>query len=470
MDSAKLKSAVSKIWDESGIPALSKFVEIPCKSPPFNPDWQTNGTFDKAINLFIDWATSQGIPGVKGEAIRLEGRTPLLFIEVPGTIDKTILFYGHMDKMPESEGWDEGLGPWKPVLKNDRLYGRGAADDGYAALAPIIAIKALREQNLPYAKCVIVMEGTEECGSPDFPPYLDIIQKRIGCPDIVFALDAGGETYSQIWTVSSLRGLINGTLKIDILKTGVHSGNGSGVAASTFRIARQLLSRIEDEVSGKMLLPEFWVDIPPERIEQARAVANVIGKNLYEKIPFVESAKPVTDDVHQLLLNQTWRPFMEIIGAEGLPQIKQAGNVLRASTSLQVSIRIPPMLDPNKLAAKLKETLEKDPPYGAKVEYTLAQAAPGWNAPSLAPWLEQVLEKGSKDYFGDSVIFSGMGGAIGVINKMNTVFPEAQFIVTGVLCPGTNEHVANESLCIKSVKSITCVVAEILAKHAEKSN
>lgn len=466
MDATKLISSVGKIWDESGIPALSKFVEIPCKSPPFNPDWQTNGTFEQAINLFSEWATSQGIPGVKAEAIRLEGRTPLLYIEVPGTIDKTILFYGHMDKMPEGEGWSEGLGPWKPVLKDNRLYGRGAADDGYAALSPIIAIKALREQNLPYAKCVIVMEGTEECGSPDFPPYLDIIQKRIGSPDLVFALDAGGETYSQIWMVSSLRGLINGTLKIDILKSGVHSGNGSGVAASTFRIARQLISRIEDEVTGKILVPEFWVDIPKDRIEQARAVAAVIGKNLYEKIPFIENAKPVTEDIHQLLLNQTWRPFLEIIGAEGLPQIKQAGNVLRASTSLQLSIRIPPMLDPNKLAGVLKQVIEKDPPYGAKVEFTLAQAAPGWNAPTLAPWLADTLEHASKTYYGDSAIYSGMGGAIGVISKMNNVFPKAQFIVTGILCPGTNEHVANESLCIKSVKSITCLVAEVLAKHA----
>lgn len=463
MDSTKLMSSVSKLWDESAIQVLSKFIEIPCKSMPYDSNWKTNAYFDKAEMLFLEWAEKQNIPGLKGEIIRIEGRTPLLYIEIPGTIEsKTVMFYGHVDKMPEMDEWDNGLGPWTPVLKDGRLYGRGAVDDGYAALTPIVAIKALCDQNMPYPKCVLVMEASEECGSPDFPAYLEVVRKRAGNPDLIFCLDSGGESYDRLWCTSSLRGIISGVLSVEVLRSGVHSGIASGIVPSTFRIARQLLSRVEDEKTGNILLPDFWIDVPEERRQQIRDLAKLVGNGIYEKMPFVANAKPVSGNPEELILNQLWKPYLEVVGAEGMPQLSQAGSVLRAQTKLKLSFRIPPMTDPNKLALQLKDTIEKDPPYGAKVAFTIETSSPGWNAATLAPSIKNSLEQVSQTYYGHSVIYSGSGGGMGIIELMKNVFPRASIIITGALGPDDNEHAANESLNIPVVKKLTCCVAGVL--------
>lgn len=467
MDTNKLKSSISKLWDDAVVPALSQFVAIPCKSPPFDTNWKINKYYDQAANLFIKWSQSLGIEGVTGEIIRIEGRTPLLYIEVPGDAKHTVLFYGHLDKMPETEGWEPDLGPWTPVLKNGKLYGRGTCDDGYAALAPLAAIKALREQNIPHAKCVIVMESTEECGSPDFPPYLEIIRKRVPNPELVICLDSDGEDFEHLWCTTSLRGIVSGTLRVEMLQKGVHSGLGSGVAASTFRIIRHLLSRIEDEKTGKILLPEFWAKIPADRVKEARETAKVLGAELYHSLGFTAGAKPMEDDLGELLLNQTWRPFLGIIGAEGLPSIKEAGNVLRPFTELQLSIRIPPLVNPVKLADKLKQVLEQDPPYNARVTFTIGQKAPGWDAKQFEPWLIKAIDGASKEFFGNNASYKGLGGSIGVIQMMNEAFPNAQFIITGAAGPGSNAHVPNECLDIAVAKKVTCCVADIMAKQLE---
>jgi acetylornithine deacetylase/succinyl-diaminopimelate desuccinylase-like protein len=461
MDTNKLISFVNNYWGEI-IPALSQFIKIPCKSPLFDPEWKTNKYFEQADELFINWYKSQGIDGVKGEIINIEGKTPLLYIDVPGNSGKTILFYGHIDKMPEADGWDEGLGPWKPVVKNNKLYGRGGVDDGYAGFMPMALIKALRDQNLPQHRCVIIMEATEECGSPDFPPYLEILKERVN-PDMVVIMDAGGDNYDQFWYISSLRGLINARLRIETMKMGVHSGVGSGIMPSTFRILRQLISRIEDENTGKILIPEFWTPIPEYRVEQAKHAAQIVGDELYKSLLPLPGAKPVSNDLTELLLNQTWRPYLEVISVDGFPPIKQAGNVLRPFTEAMLSIRIPPNVDAPKAAEVLKQTLEKDPPYNAKITFELMQCAPGWDAPKMEPWLESTLQKASQTYFGGPAVFKGEGGAIGVIYMMNKVFPNAQYVVSGLLGPNSNAHVANESLDIVAAKKLTCCVAEAMA-------
>lgn len=462
---------IDNFWDQEIIPSLSEYIKIPCKTPALDSEWKENRYLHQASELIANWIKKQNLPNATVEILQIPERTPFILVEIPGQIDNTVLFYGHFDKMPESEGWSDGMGPWQPVLKDGKLYGRGAVDDGYAAFTPVCAIKALQEQGIPHARCVMMLEATEECGSPDFASYLELIQPRIGKPDLLICVDAGGDDNEQLWCTTSLRGSIAGNLRVEVLTQALHSGSYSGIVPSSFRIARQLLSRLEDEKTGEFLIKDFYVDIPEERLEQTKALAKMLGESFYKDIPFAEGVEPVTKDITELLLNKTWRPTLSVIGADGLPLPKNAGNALRPMTSLQMSVRIPPNTNPVKLAEKLKEVFEKDVPYNAKVSFTPWQQFCGWNAPETASWLSSVLAESSEMYFGNKPAYVGEGGSIGVIQMLGEKYPETQFVVSGVATADTCSHGPNEYLPVPAVKKFTCCIAEILATHfVEKSS
>jgi acetylornithine deacetylase/succinyl-diaminopimelate desuccinylase-like protein len=159
-------------WDEEVLPALARSIAIPAKSPAFDPEWSAHGHIDNAIALVEDWSRRQPIEGLAVETFRLPGRTPVLLAETPGAAPETILLYGHCDKQPEMTGWAEGLGPWTAVRRGDRLYGRGAQDDGYAAFCALTAIEAVQRAGVPHARCILLVEASEESGSPDLPAYM----------------------------------------------------------------------------------------------------------------------------------------------------------------------------------------------------------------------------------------------------------------------------------------------------------
>ncbi|MES2451317.1 MAG: M20/M25/M40 family metallo-hydrolase [Pseudomonadota bacterium] len=468
MDITRAKHFVDTMWDEQIVPTLVDYVRIPNKSPAFDPDWQANGHMDAAVALFVDWARPRVAPiaGAVLEVIRLEGRTPLLYLEIPGTIDDTVVLYGHLDKQPEMTGWAEGLGPWLPVLKGDRLYGRGAADDGYAMFGSIAAILALRDQGIDHARCVVLIEACEESGSYDLPPYVEHLADRIGSPSLVVCLDSGCGNYDQLWLTTSLRGLINGTLRVDVLSEGVHSGAASGIVPSSFRIARELLSRIEDMATGTIALPELQAAIPPDRIEQAHHAAEVLGDGIWSSFPLVAQTRPAAEDLVELLLNNTWRPQMAILGADGIPPLANAGNVLRPYTTLKFSFRIPPTVDATTARRAIEARLLADPPYGATVTCDFAECFAGWNAPMLAPWLERAIERASQHAFGQPPALAGEGGGIPFMLMLGERFPEAQFMITGVLGPHSNAHGPNEFLHIPTGKAVTLAVATVVAAHA----
>lgn len=467
MSTTALSNFVGKIWDDSIVPNLVDYVAIPAKSPHFDPDWESNGHIQKAVDLIEGWCKEQPIEGLTVEVVKLEGRTPLIYMEIPGEIDDTVLLYGHLDKQPEMVGWHDDLGPWKPVIKGDKLYGRGGADDGYAAFGSLTAIRALREHGGKHARCVVIIEGCEESGSYDLPYYIDHLQDRIGDVSLVICLDSGCGNYDQLWCTTSLRGLVSGNLNVHILEAGVHSGDASGIVASSFRIARQLISRLEDENTGKILPGAFSVDIPQQRIDQAKLCAEVLGDYVHKRFPWAGSAHAVTDDSTEAVLARTWHPALAVTGADGLPALDNAGNVLRPFTSLKLSLRIPPMVDPEAATAALKELMEKDPPYGAKVEFEPEQGAAGWNAPEFSPWLLETADKASHAYFGKPAVYMGEGGTIPFMGMLGEKFPKAQFFITGVLGPESNAHGPNEFLHIPMGKKLTCCVADMLADHLE---
>jgi acetylornithine deacetylase/succinyl-diaminopimelate desuccinylase-like protein len=474
IDSAKAEAFVARTWEGEILPAITEYIRIPNKSPHFDKDWQKSGHMKKAADLIEAWCKRRKVPGLKVERVELPGRTPLLYMEIPGrpgatSKDDTVVLYGHLDKQPEMVGWREGLGPWKPVREGDRLYGRGGADDGYAAFASLTALEVLAEQGVEHARCVVLIEGCEESGSYDLPFYIDHLAERIGAPSLVVCLDSGCGDYERLWSTTSLRGLVGGDLVVEILREGVHSGDAGGIVPDSFRIARAILSRLEDPLTGEIAPKAFQAKIPPERSEGAKACAKILGKRGYARFPFVEGGKPQGSDPAELLLNRTWRPALAVTGAEGLPAIKDAGNVLRPRTALKLALRIPPTIDGDKAAAALKQILEKAPPHGAKVSFQNGSGTSGWNAPKLETWLESAIEDASKTFFGKSAASMGEGGTIPFMGMLGRKFPKAQFLITGVLGPESNAHGPNEFLHVPTAKRLTCCVASIVAEHHRRA-
>ncbi len=473
MDSAKLGQFLSDKWDNDIVPQLIDYIRIPNKSPMFDANWVANGYMDQAVALMESWARAQKIPGLQVEVVQLEGRTPLIFLEIPATGPETgsdtVLLYGHLDKQPEMTGWDDDLGPWKPVLRGDKLYGRGGADDGYAIFGSLAAILALQEQGLSHARCVILIEACEESGSYDLPAYVDHLAERIGQPSLVVCLDSGCANYDQLWCTTSLRGLTGGNFTVKVLNEGVHSGDASGVVPSSFRLLRQLLSRIEDENTGRILLDGLHVDIPAERKQQAQRAAEVVDTAIFDKFPLVDGLKPMNDDLTELVLNRTWRPALSVTGIGGMPPLDSAGNVLRPETAVKLSLRLPPTADGKKCGELLKEALLRDPPRGAQVTLNLEKASTGWNAPAMAPWLEQSIDAASQAFFGKPAMYMGEGGSIPFMGMLGEKFPGAQFMITGVLGPHSNAHGPNEFLHIPMGKRVTACVAQVIAAHQAAS-
>ncbi|HUJ00486.1 MAG TPA: M20 family metallopeptidase [Usitatibacter sp.] len=475
-DAAQLQGRIARQWDEDIVRQLVDYVRIPAKSPHFDPRWRENGHIEAAVRQARDWALAQPIAGLELEVVRLEGRTPVIFFDVPatpGASDQSVLLYGHLDKQPEMTGWRAGFGPWTPVIEEGRLYGRGGADDGYAVFAALSAILALDVQGVPRPRCVGLIETCEESGSYDLPAYLEALAPRMGSVGLVIALDSGAGNYEQLWVTTSLRGLVNGTLSVAILTEGVHSGDAGGVVPSSFRIARELLDRLDDSRTGVVKPGEFACAIPEERREQARQAAQVLGDTLWQRFPWASCcdnqgtarlfAQPATKDPVELVLNRTWRAALAVTGADGLPAIESAGNVQRPRTALKLSMRLPPPVDGETAARIMKAMLEQDPPYSAVVSFDWDSAATGWNAPSAVPWLSEALDRASHALFGRPAAYMGEGGTIPFMGMLGSKFPQAQILVTGVLGPRSNAHGPNEFLDISYAKKVTAASAMVIA-------
>ena len=459
---------IAEQWDREIVPRLVEYIRIPAKSPHFDRDWQAHGHIERVIRLAEEWVRAQPIPGLAVEIVRLPGRTPVLLFEVPGSGAGTVLLYGHLDKQPEMVGWRADGGPWTPLIEDGKLYGRGGADDGYAVFAALSALGALTAQRVPHARCVGVIETCEESGSYDLPAYLDALAPRLGNVDLVVGLDSGCGDYERLWMTTSLRGLAAGKLEVEVLTEGVHSGDASGVVPSSFRIARKLLDRLEDSATGWIIPSAFHAQIPSGRVAQAAEAATILGDIVFRKYPFAAGTRAMVDDGAEALLNRTWRPALSVIGADGLPPIADAGNVLRPITALELSLRLPPPIDGNAATAAMKSLLEANPPQGARVTFEPAQGATGWNAPPTEPWLAQALDEASQAVYGKAAAAMGEGGTIPFMAMLGEKFPHAQFLITGVLGPKSNAHGPNEFLHIEYAKRLTACVAHVLSAHAAR--
>jgi acetylornithine deacetylase/succinyl-diaminopimelate desuccinylase-like protein len=477
--SAALADFSGRAWDERIVPALVDYIGVPAKSPMFDAQWAAHGHLERVVHDAAAWVEGRRLPGLKLEVLRLEGRTPVIFFELPASradrtdTGDTVLLYGHLDKQPEFSGWRKDLGPWTPKYETGLLYGRGGADDGYAVYAAITALEALQAQGLPHPRCVGLIESCEESGSFDLPAYIAALGPRLGQVGLVVCLDSGAGNYDQLWLTTSLRGMVSGVLKVEILTEGVHSGDASGLVPSSFRILRQVLDRLEDSRTGRLLPESFHCQVPASRAAQAQATAAILQDEVWKRYPWACGADggltlPTTTDPVEALLNRTWRPTLSVTGVDGLPDLANAGNVLRPHTAFKLSLRLPPLVDAHLASQRLKALLEDNAPYNAKVTFHAdgragALGATGWNAPELAPWLERTLNAASNTHFGAPLGYIGQGGTIPLMSLLGESFPKAQMMVCGVLGPKSNAHGPNEFLHVPYGKRLTATVAEVIS-------
>ena len=460
---------LDRFWEEEILPGLTAYIAVPNVSVMFDADWEAHGYMEEALEMGRAFMQKHAPEDATLHVGRIPGRTPLLLLDCPGTAEGTILMYGHLDKQPEMVGWREGLGPWSPVREGDRLYGRGGADDGYALYAALAALKAVAREGKPRARVVLLVEFSEESGSPDLPAYMEHFAETIGRPDLVICLDSGAGNYDQLWSTTSLRGMVGGTLQAEVLTEGVHSGDAGGVVAPPFLVLRKLLDRIEAPGTDRIVPDALHAEIPAERAAQAEAAAETLGDEMFARFPWAGNAGPAAGkSTAELILNRTWRPTMAVTGQGGLPPLEKAGNVLLPQVTLNLSLRLPPTVDPRAAQQALREAVEVDPPFGAKVTLRFHEPAAGWNAPALAPWLGEALRDASLAAFGKPAMFMGEGGSIPFMAMLGERFPEAQFVVTGVLGPQSNAHGPNEFLHIAYAKRLTEAVATVVARHAAR--
>jgi acetylornithine deacetylase/succinyl-diaminopimelate desuccinylase-like protein len=470
LDLAVVDDHTTELWDGL-VPVLSDYIAIPALSPSFDSDWAANGHLDRAVDLISAWCRDRPIPGMSVWVHRLEGRTPVVVCEIPATAGADdaapVLLYGHLDKQPEMEGWRHGLGPWTPVLEGDRLYGRGGADDGYSAFAALGAVEAVQAAAGAHPRCVVLIEASEESGSPDLPAHVEALDGVIGTPQLIVCLDSGAADYDHLWITTSLRGLADGTLTVRVVEEGLHSGGYGGVVPDGFRILRRLIERIEDSHDGRVLLSDAWTEVPPETRAALERAAALVGAGRVAEVPWSAGVGAVTgEDPLEALLATTWRPQLTVVGQDGLPATARAGNVLRPETTLKLSLRLPPRVDPDAVLAALERSLTTDPPYGAQVTFAAGSGAWGWAAPPTAPWLDDALQAASSRFFGAPALQFGEGGTIPFMAMLGQRFPGTQFLVTGVLGPHSNAHGPNEFLHLPTGRKVTAAVAAVLAAAA----
>ena len=466
----ELSAWSEEYWEQQALPALYEYTRVPCLSPEYDEAWVEHGHIRRAAEQLSKWASDRPIEGLSLELRELPGLTPVILAQVPasgehGEAEAPVLLYGHFDKQPPLGSWREGLGPFEPVREGDRLYGRGTADDGYSIFAALGAIELAQRSGRGHPRCIAIIEGSEESGSPHLPAYLEALGERLGeaGPSLVVCLDSGAASYDRLWTTTSLRGLLGATITVKVLEEGIHSGSGGGLVPDSFRLLRQLFSRIEDEKTGEVLLPACRVEVPAGRVREAAELAALVDDG--DRFPVVEGLRLGNGaGAAERLLARSWQASLAYVGIEGLPPIEEAGNVLRPYTKAKIAMRIPPSSDSKKAAEELVEALTSDPPEGAEVRVEDLVPADGFDAPETVPWLAVAARAASEAYFGAPSGAMGEGGTIPFLSALLSSYPSAQFLVTGVLGPESNAHGPNEMLHLPTAKALTACVAHVLSQ------
>ena len=470
MDIKQCLEFCTKAWSEGGfaLEGLKGLIRIPNLSPGYDEHYFDNGLIYQALHYMADWVKAQGLKDCKVTTFEEKNVEPLLMVEIGSTCDHDVLpvlTYGHLDKMPhlDAEGWSPGLSATEPVVRDGKVYGRGTNDDCYEGFLVIAAIKYLEEHNIPHPKIIMLMETGEESGDDEIVRYLKKLRPEIGDVGVIMVLDAEAEDYKTMWCCKSLRGVAMGVLNVKHLAKPCHSGMATGLVPDTFRICRMLISRIEDEQTGDIKIKEAHVEIPKVCVEQLNSIAEQLGEASVEIVEPIKGAQLLSKDIAQLLINKAWVPGLAVTGQSGLPIVAEGSNVIRTSTGLKLSLRLPPGVDAEKINEIMKKELERDPPYGAEVTYESLGAGNGWLGKDFDEKTEKALEESSVAVFGQKPLFYGEGGSIPLCNLLQELWPNAQVIVTGAAGIDSNPHGYDESLDLPYTQKFNTVITSFIA-------
>lgn len=456
---------ITNCWQTETLEGLKNFIRIPAKSKNFDPNWAKNGYLKQALEQAVQWG-QRLFPEGTFTILEAPGLTPTLFFDIPANqhVGQPVFFYGHLDKQPETQGWAEGLGPWEPVIREGRLYGRGSSDDGYSFYMALTAVYALKKHQQSYPRVVGLYETDEESGSQDLPHYLKQVAPLIGSPACLCILDLSCKDYQRLWHTQSLRGVVMFELHVKVLDRPVHSGVCSGLVPSSFAVMRALLDRLEDPLTGQIKLSAFHTTIPVEHEHAMTALANLLGDQLYQCFPYAQSTQPRTTDLVEAIKRMSWQPSLSILGQDGLPSLQNASALLRTHTALTLSFRIPPYVDSQKALQQAIDVLTHDVPCNAVVEIKNAKAEDGFDAPMGTPWLMQAMHDCSVEVFGHAPGQLFEGASIGTMKHFQQAFPNSPFLNTGVLGPLENAHAPNESIHLGYATQLTQCLARLLQK------
>ena len=457
-------------FERDALSTLKTFATIPCLSPAFDAQWVEHGYLNDAAELLAQWARVRTFAHAEVTIHRLAGRTPVLTVTVEATAagTGTAVLYGHLDKQPPLGDWSDGLSPYEPVRRGDRLYARGVADDGYSAFSALLAIEAMEAKNIPHSRCVVLIEACEESGSLDLEAYLDELKDHLGEVELMICLDSGALTYDRLWLTTSLRGMVHVVLTVKVLSQGQHSGSASGVVPSSFRILRQLLDRVEDATTGDVLLRELHCETPEKYVHDAAALAQEFGDVIAHELPTLEGLELMGSSAQDRILRRTWSPTLSVVGMGGIPEPEIAGNVLRPYTTAVLSFRLPPTVDAHKAGAAIVKALSENVPSSAQVTVEV-DTADGWLTSALEPWLSEALEAASLDAFGRAPGYTGEGGSIPFLASLGKRYPKAQFVATGVIGPQSNAHAIDEMLDLPMAVGVTNCVINVLGAFATRN-
>ena len=470
MDKKSFEKYIEKMFTYNMIPNLMNFIRIPNLSPAYDYEWNTNGLLLKAANLIIAYAKSLEIKNAQINLIQDKGYSPLIFIEIPASRpndNRTVLLYAHFDKQPHGTGWDDDKGPTKPVIQNGRLYGRGSADDGYASFSMLTAIKACQEHNCPLPRICLIFEGAEESTDEHLTYYFNKLLPIIGENVIAFIpLDSGCADYDRLWITNSLRGVCDYEINIQTLDNNISFGpEASGRIAENLFILRKAIDAVMDTSTGDVKIEEFYVkDIPEEIQEEMDKEIEIVGEQFFKEIPLYEGVKPLKTDIKEAMINNRWKPTCSILGIDNCPKIEDNGFGVKKSITVKMSMRLPPGIDSHAALEALKKVVKENIYFDAKVKFLSAEVADGWKLTNFSEKTKNVLNKASKEYFGNELVFKGMGGSIPFITYFQTKYPNADVICTGILGADCFEHGPNENLHLEACKKMILVLCYFLSE------
>jgi acetylornithine deacetylase/succinyl-diaminopimelate desuccinylase-like protein len=465
-DMIDLFDSIDRRFRSRGIELLESFVSIRSLSPAFDPLWREHGEISRALDLFGTWASTLEIPGLRWRRSDISGRTPALVVEIPPSSQREssggVLIYGHLDKQPASAPWHEDTDPFVATRSGDLLYGRGVVDDGYSLPCALLALESLAQAGLEYPRTTVIIEASEESGSPDLDAHIDALMSLLGDVELVICLDSGGLDDRRLWVTTSLRGNLVLTVDVEVLQHGVHSGSAGGVVPSSFRIMRQILDRLEDSTTGEVIPDFLRPSIPSSVLEHALELANDLDDPLARAFPIVDGLVLDGSSGEERIVRQTWGPSVAYTGVDGMPPLKDGGNVLRPHTTVKISLRLPPTIEAASAQESLVDLLSSDPPSGSRVTVRAETPANGWVAPPFSRLVAGALEEGSRAGFHELPGFCGEGGSIPFLSTLVDRFPHAQVVATGALIPGSNAHGPDESLQISTAVGVCTAVAHLL--------